>query len=575
MEHPALNKAENATYITWGKTGPRPPTLEFFSTIQAWIEECGTTTHRLCLPPTAAPLKLPTRVLKIEQERGDFKVRLHEGSGEEVRYATLSHCWGKCQPLSTTKENLPDHLKEIKWSSLPRTFQDAVTITHGLGIHYLWIDSLCIIQNDKDDWETEAAQMKNVYTYSYLTIAAAGGNDSHHGLFPREQDENSHDKEREFVRCARHYLWTSSVLFTRAWVLQERLLSVRTLYFYEDEVLMECPSNVRCQCSGANSLSNSGISFLTWAETLPTKTCVDNETFYYRFFDAGMQMNLQFVMRQLQGESTVEDMAPLLPLREALAMLRLWDELLGHYCQRDITKYSDRLPAISGVACAFGGTGVFGQYFGGIWSAWALQLLLWYIDSEELLKLEPPSEDELPLAPSWSWASVRGAWSYRRFPVDACVATFKHCDMEFVGPSSLGAMKKGIITVEGFVTKATIQYDPLLLERQHDPDFTYAERLKAQKVELVKDGEKVKMCQDFVLDAVRNPVNSGAVVICLGLQVNKYSALQAGEQSQPSVMQGLVLRIVKINPVLFSRIGVFQSPMAWFEPGEKAEITIC
>lgn len=573
-----MNEAEQATSIRYGKTGPRPPTPEFFSTIQTWIEECGTTRHRLCPPHPTSPL--PTRVLKIEQQRGDFKVRLHEGNGEKLRYATLSHCWGKYQPLSTTKENLSDHLTGIMWSSLPRTFQDAVVITHGLGIHYLWIDSLCIIQNEKDDWEREAAQMKNIYTYCCFSIAAAGGNDSRHGLFPREQDENSQGKDREFARCARHYLWTSSVLFTRAWVLQERLLSPRIIYFYEDEVLMECPSNVRCQCGGGNSLSDSGIGYQSWAETFAaTKTCGDNETFYYRFFDAGLQMNCRYMMRQLQGQlqgaSSAEAIAPILPLREGLAMLRLWDELLGHYCQRYITKISDRLPALSGVAWVFGGTGVFGEYFAGIWSAWAVQLLLWYIDSEELLKPEPPSEDDLRPAPSWSWASVRGAWSYRRFPVDACVATFKTCDMDLVGQDSLGAVKNGIITVEGYVAMATIQYDPLPLERQHDPDFTYADRLKAQKVELVKDGEKGKMCQDFVLDAVTNPVNSGAVVLCLGIQVDKYSALQADEKSQPSVMQGLVLRIVESNPGLFSRIGVFQSPMAWFEPGETAEITIC
>ncbi|KIN06961.1 hypothetical protein OIDMADRAFT_174054 [Oidiodendron maius Zn] len=114
--------------------------------------------------PTAhsSPIKLPTRVLKIEQERGYFKVRLHEGSGEKVRYATLSHFWGEFQPLSTTKRNLSDRLKEMKWPSLPQALQDAVIINHGLGIHCLWIDSLCIIQNSKDDWETEAAQMKNM-----------------------------------------------------------------------------------------------------------------------------------------------------------------------------------------------------------------------------------------------------------------------------------------------------------------------------------------------------------------------------------------------------------------------------
>ena len=132
----------------------QPSSPVFFDRIKAWLKECEAgiaDKHKMCLPSEASQFQLPTRLLKIVQERGEFKISLKEVYGETLRYATLSHCWGEHQPLRTTKENLNHHVKEIKWSSLPRTFQDAVMVSHGLGISYLWIDSLCIVQDDEVD----------------------------------------------------------------------------------------------------------------------------------------------------------------------------------------------------------------------------------------------------------------------------------------------------------------------------------------------------------------------------------------------------------------------------------------
>lgn len=91
---------------------------------------------------------------------------LYESKGEAVPYVTLSHCWGQTDSIhsiQTERHNLRDHKKVIKFLSLPKTFQDAVTLCRELGIKYLWIDSLCIIQNDEADWVTESAKMGSIY----------------------------------------------------------------------------------------------------------------------------------------------------------------------------------------------------------------------------------------------------------------------------------------------------------------------------------------------------------------------------------------------------------------------------
>ena len=97
---------------------------------------------------------------------------------------TLSHCWGTSRRLMATKETLKDLQGGVAVSSLPETFRDAIVITRRLGIRYLWIDYLCIIQDDPQDWEREASKMADVYRNSYLTISAAASADSSSGCFP-------------------------------------------------------------------------------------------------------------------------------------------------------------------------------------------------------------------------------------------------------------------------------------------------------------------------------------------------------------------------------------------------------
>ncbi|ORY13348.1 heterokaryon incompatibility, partial [Clohesyomyces aquaticus] len=95
--------------------------------------------------------------------------------GQTGCYVALSHCWGSPEnhPLETTKENYGERLAGVPLENLPKTFRGVVKITNHIGVKYLWIDSLCIIQDDTEDWKQEAAKMGAVYEYARLTIAAA------------------------------------------------------------------------------------------------------------------------------------------------------------------------------------------------------------------------------------------------------------------------------------------------------------------------------------------------------------------------------------------------------------------
>jgi hypothetical protein len=124
--------------------------------------------------------KLPRRVPCID---GPSQVRLYISQREVAPYACLSHCWGKSPLLKTTATTLNEFQTRIPWENLPATFQDAIHFTHQLGVKYIWIDSLCIIQDSIEDWRHEGSVMANIYESSFLTLAATKAPNSKSGCF--------------------------------------------------------------------------------------------------------------------------------------------------------------------------------------------------------------------------------------------------------------------------------------------------------------------------------------------------------------------------------------------------------
>ncbi|CAI0642770.1 unnamed protein product [Colletotrichum noveboracense] len=155
-------------------------------TIDRWLSTC-TTSHTECRSPfeSGGDFKGPTRILEICNK----SVVLRENV-TKMRYACLSHCWGNPEDMIQTRHDTIAKFKtKIPWNELPRTFQDAVRICYQPDIQYLWIDSLCIIQNTTEDWENEAVRMADIYENAFITIAATKSASPLGGCYSKTPDK--------------------------------------------------------------------------------------------------------------------------------------------------------------------------------------------------------------------------------------------------------------------------------------------------------------------------------------------------------------------------------------------------
>lgn len=344
-----------------------------FGQAAKWVEECVRTHQGTCLGISEP--SLPTRVLNIGSKPSD--IRLEVSNGSIGRYTCLSHCWGGAQPLKTTKDNFEDHLVSIPWDTIPKTFQEAIKFNWHLGIRYVWIDSLCIIQGDGDDWARESTKMCDVYGNGYLTIAASSAPDSTQGLFLQETwdllslrisgtgTQNTgifghrafpdHPRMETAPDIEENEHWP---LFERGWVLQERLMSPRVVHFFKHEVAWECGQRTLCRCGGIN----------------PTK-----KSDYHQAL-------------------TQSDMS-------ALAVQ--WQQLVQVYSCLHLSFQSDKLPALSGLAKQMAAKRPGARYLAGLWSDSLETDLLW---TRWSLRGRRSETDRLPMVvrvPSWSWAKLK------------------------------------------------------------------------------------------------------------------------------------------------------------------------
>lgn len=234
---------------------PTPGDQVHVQLLRNWLEDCDIE-HHDCKISTIS--RLPKRLLAVGQTEGD-PMRLCEGSSPSltgVKYIALSHRWGDGQHFCTTTLNLAQFMQDIEFTDLPKTFQDAVKISRALSIGYLWIDSLCIVQGPGGDFNEQAKLMQDVFSQAYCVLAASSSAGQDDGFLQRREDSPKSlsipGKDDAVIHIGRFMDdfngdVLESQLSRRGWVLQERALARRTIYFTDKQTYWECGMGVRCE----------------------------------------------------------------------------------------------------------------------------------------------------------------------------------------------------------------------------------------------------------------------------------------------------------------------------------------
>jgi len=367
-----------------------------------WLYDC-IANHKPCHQQITEGW-VPTRLLDLgASPEFDGSVRLHLTASNDapVRYATLSHRWGDAHPTRLLRSNLESFARGVSLSLLPKTFREAIYVARSFGLRYIWIDSLCIIQDSDQDWTHESSLMTYVYGSCVLNIAAAGSRTCHDGLFRsrRTQDVGPIILALEDSAASRHryhlipdLLWMREVddalLNTRGWVFQERILSPRTLIFSDARVFWEC----RCR-QGCIDFSEG------YREVGDELEGCSHDEIARRLFDAGVFIKANALFSGDFDETLFQNAHD--------NAYKIWKMLVVKYSRLSLTIETDKLVAIGGLAGYF--NEVFSDvYLAGMWRSTLLDDLLWYANPERV----PGRRPSIYRAPSWSWASLDGAIMY-------------------------------------------------------------------------------------------------------------------------------------------------------------------
>ena len=379
---------------------------------------------------------MPTRLLDLGED-DQCLIQLFEVVEPlaDVQYVALSYCWGTEQNIKTTVENYKTMQSGISASVLPRVILDAVRYTRALGLRFLWVDALCIIQDDQEDWRKVSVTMADIYANALLTLAAECSSSTSQGFIecpdgfqdiPRNEfsdlipcDEGSHIQVHAralpvYTQINDQSPTLRSTWSSRGWTLQEKLLSTRLLSFgYELEWV--CQEGVVRE-SGCPQIGKT------------------------------MQLNGVLGRRSLESRQEAFD---------------LWHNIVEDYSKRSLTDCMDVLPAISGLAKTMNEY-LDSSYLTGIWKDNFAKDILWRTTS---IYLKDGTQPNVYLAPSFSWASVGGPISYGTGTHDiyseyVSVATLSDFEVLPLGHDSFGQVHNGYLTLRGYLIKTSLVWKP-------------------------------------------------------------------------------------------------------------------
>ncbi|KAM0283552.1 hypothetical protein ACHAQK_003686 [Fusarium lateritium] len=400
--------------------------------IKTWLDDCSN--HETCSTSFSSTrnAKLPTRVLDLTgspdlpTKPNDISIKLRETpEGELGTYVALSYCWGTNPDLhfKTTSDNLETYKQGIDFFSLPLLHREAILATLYLGMRYLWIDSLCIVQDSREDWQMESSKMGSFYSNAHLTLAATSAESPDKGLLLPFQGALCVKMHGETisVRMETHRTIDkgSEPLNTRGWTLQEAVLASRLVCFGEEQWLWKCPGRYATEDGliDGQGFDNSGLT--QWAD----------------------------VVHQGPGE-------------DGKNYFRHWYRMVTDYSKRNLTYQTDKWNAIAGMTQMFvAQTGY--HYIAGVWEEDLAVGLMWEATSKGVIR-------EDGSIPSWSWLSVKGAIKGYRYEDSAIsMIELQKAEQEWEGVPLASPLKVARLSIKGRVLQATLGKRSVTQQSRH------------------------------------------------------------------------------------------------------------
>lgn len=522
---------------------------ETFALIHEWVriceethQECKITDKHGAVTEGGFPA---ARILDLNAEMEDhIKLIDCKSLDPHAAYITLSHVWGAFVPPKLMTSNVRNLQEKIKVSTLPRTFADAIDITRRLDIRYLWIDCLCIIQDDNKDWQRESVKMAQIYERASLNIAATGAQDATGGCYFTRDLRNvkpvvlesdvlglKDSKSAQFVLYSLSR-WREniddSLLMHRAWVQQEQFLSKRSLHFTGDQVFWRCLDLHACE---------------TYPEGMPEYDADEDE---YQIPTITKDDILAFEHIGFGSTDEVAATTPVDTLRSNFKLMQVWGRIVRRYSASDLTyPEKDKLIAIAGLARKCGQAQ---NYLAGLWKSTLPWQLLWKPTGHR---------DAVRIAgiPSWSWASLSGQvqlhaglrYPHKNSKDDLPLIKLIAASTTPSIPESFGPIENSFLEISGYIIKIRTEAVRSLVE-----DFARRSG-KMWGVETWEDKYVTYVQHDL------RPTPSETLIYCLAVLQGHQSPVP-GNHRVPTVA-GLLLQPTGLRRGEYRRSGTFMFPV--------------
>lgn len=507
-------------------------------TLRSWIKNC-LDEHKACKGQGfegSSSRFYPTRLIDVRSST----IRLVGGDTLNVSdggYVALSYCWGKSMPESckTTFSTLRERQRNIEYNSLPKTLREAILVTRELGVPFIWVDCLCIIQGDAEDWEKESASMCQVYAQAVVTIAAGVSNYCDGGFlqpkcgwFQYKFVPEGELREEKAFRSLEPNMQRNA-LSQRGWTLQERELSTRIIHFTPRWTVWQCREHIfsyhinsrkkpRCQDFHLNKKSS--IRPVTFDRCLDTGNVTGHKNF---------------------GS--------------------LWRTLVRDYSSRYLSNPSDKLAAISGLADALKPL-IKSEYLAGLWMNELGNDLLWCRMDDEGTDRHPPYSSYY--APSWSWASTNFRVTYDLYDMTTVSYSSQAQQTSETAIIEAGVLSAGQSSPsEGFI-RLLVQVRPILDPRPARAFFCFDDG-KTRFEELESPFEATEIPGQEVVSRIESES-----FICW-IASHTYDIMEDGRVW----VAGLILQCTSKEKQHYKRIGMAANmPLEWFRGIDRSEIVI-